>query len=67
MAERIKFHLDENVSNAVGEGLRRRGIEGEHLTFVASIYTYYNKSYISVLLAKIGFSNWDSKARFISD
>lgn len=27
MAEKIKFHLDENVSNAVGEGLRRRGID----------------------------------------
>lgn len=23
----IKFHLDENVSNAVAEGLRRRGID----------------------------------------
>ncbi len=27
MAEKIKFHLDENVSSAVGEGLRRRGID----------------------------------------
>lgn len=27
MPERIKFHLDENVSNAVAEGLRRRGID----------------------------------------
>ena len=27
MAEKIRFHLDENVSNAVGEGLRRRGID----------------------------------------
>ena len=27
MSERIKFHLDENVSNAVAEGLRRRGID----------------------------------------
>ncbi|MEA5618572.1 hypothetical protein VB711_12095 [Cronbergia sp. UHCC 0137] len=26
MTERIKFHLDENVSNAVALGLRRRGI-----------------------------------------
>lgn len=26
MSGRIKFHLDENVSNAVAEGLRRRGI-----------------------------------------
>jgi hypothetical protein len=33
----------------------------EHLTFVISIYTYYNKSYISGLLAKIGFSNWIPK------
>ena len=27
MAERIKFHLDENVRNAIAEGLRRRGID----------------------------------------
>jgi uncharacterized protein with PIN domain len=27
MSERIKFHLDENVSNAVADGLRRRGID----------------------------------------
>jgi predicted nuclease of predicted toxin-antitoxin system len=27
MSERIKFHLDENVSNAIAEGLRRRGID----------------------------------------
>lgn len=27
MSERIKFHLDENVSNAVAEGLRRRGVD----------------------------------------
>ncbi|MBE9189438.1 DUF5615 family PIN-like protein [Gloeocapsopsis crepidinum LEGE 06123] len=27
MVEKIKFHLDENVSNAVAEGLRRRGID----------------------------------------
>ena len=27
MPGRIKFHLDENVSNAVAEGLRRRGID----------------------------------------
>lgn len=27
MPEKIKFHLDENVSNAVAEGLRRRGID----------------------------------------
>lgn len=27
MAEKIRFHLDENVSNAVSEGLRRRGID----------------------------------------
>ena len=27
MAEKIRFHLDENVSNAVAEGLRRRGID----------------------------------------
>ncbi|MGK7874481.1 MAG: DUF5615 family PIN-like protein [Xenococcaceae cyanobacterium] len=27
MPEQIKFHLDENVSNAVAEGLRRRGID----------------------------------------
>ena len=26
MSGQIKFHLDENVSNAVAEGLRRRGI-----------------------------------------
>lgn len=26
MRRRIKFHLDENVSNAVAVGLRRRGI-----------------------------------------
>ncbi len=27
MAEKIRFHLDENVSNAVAEGLRRRSID----------------------------------------
>ncbi len=27
MAEKIRFHLDENVSNAVAEGLRRRGVD----------------------------------------
>ena len=27
MSERIKFHLDENVSNAIAQGLRRRGID----------------------------------------
>jgi predicted nuclease of predicted toxin-antitoxin system len=27
MAEKIKFHLDENVTNAIAEGLRRRGID----------------------------------------
>ncbi|WP_319419229.1 DUF5615 family PIN-like protein [Pleurocapsa sp. FMAR1] len=27
MSGRIKFHLDENVSNAIANGLRRRGID----------------------------------------
>ncbi len=27
MARTIRFHLDEHVSNAVAEGLRRRGID----------------------------------------
>ncbi len=27
MSEGIKFHLDENVSNAIADGLRRRGID----------------------------------------
>ncbi|WP_289500441.1 hypothetical protein [Gloeocapsopsis sp. IPPAS B-1203] len=27
MVEKIKFHLDENVSHAVAEGLCRRGID----------------------------------------
>jgi predicted nuclease of predicted toxin-antitoxin system len=27
MSGQIKFHLDENVSNAVAESLRRRGID----------------------------------------
>ena len=27
MSDRIKFHLDESVSNAVADGLRRRGID----------------------------------------
>ena len=27
MLDKIKFHLDENVSNAVAQGLRRRGID----------------------------------------
>jgi hypothetical protein len=27
MAEKIKFHLNENANNAVAEGLRRRGID----------------------------------------
>jgi len=26
MVEKIRFHLDENVSTAVAEGLRKRGI-----------------------------------------
>ena len=26
MAEQIKFHLDENVRNAISQGLRRRGV-----------------------------------------
>lgn len=27
MSEKIKFHLDENVTNAVANGLRQRGID----------------------------------------
>lgn len=27
MAEKIKFHLDENVNNAIAQGLRRRDID----------------------------------------
>ncbi len=27
MSKRIQFHLDENVSHAIAEGLRRRGID----------------------------------------
>lgn len=27
MVEQIKFHLDENVNNAIADGLRRRGID----------------------------------------
>lgn len=27
MTKTIRFHLDENVSNAIAEGLRRRGID----------------------------------------
>lgn len=27
MSENIRFHLDENVSNAIAESLRRRGID----------------------------------------
>jgi len=27
MAREIKFHLDENVSNAISNGLRARGID----------------------------------------
>lgn len=27
MSEKIKFHFDENVSNAIAEGLKRRGID----------------------------------------
>jgi predicted nuclease of predicted toxin-antitoxin system len=27
MVEKVRFHLDENVSNAVAEGLRRREID----------------------------------------
>ena len=27
MSKRIKFHLDENVSNAIAQGLRIRGID----------------------------------------
>ena len=26
MSQKIKFHLDENVSNAIANGLRKRGI-----------------------------------------
>ncbi|WP_036485909.1 DUF5615 family PIN-like protein [Myxosarcina sp. GI1] len=27
MVEKIKFHLDENVRNAIAEGLHRRGVD----------------------------------------
>ncbi len=27
MKEKIKFHLDENVSQAIASGLRRRGVD----------------------------------------
>ena len=27
MSSKIKFHLDENVTNAIAEGLRQRGID----------------------------------------
>jgi predicted nuclease of predicted toxin-antitoxin system len=27
MTDKIRFHLDENVSNSIAEGLRRRGID----------------------------------------
>ena len=27
MARNIKFHLDENVSNAIADGLRKRGVD----------------------------------------
>ena len=27
MTEKIKFHLDENVRNAIAQGLKRRGID----------------------------------------
>lgn len=27
MAKKIKFHLDENVSNAIAQGLRRRDVD----------------------------------------
>ena len=27
MPNRVKFHLDENVSNAIADGLKRRGID----------------------------------------
>ena len=27
MSEKIKFHLDENVSNAIAQGLRMRGVD----------------------------------------
>ncbi|MEH1947825.1 MAG: DUF5615 family PIN-like protein [Nostoc sp.] len=27
MTQKIRFHLDENVSNTIAEGLRRRGID----------------------------------------
>ena len=30
MREKIRFHLDESVSNAIAEGLRRRGISVNH-------------------------------------
>ena len=33
------------------------GEDWEHLTFAISIFTYYNKSYISGRVATIGFSN----------
>lgn len=50
MTQKIRFHLDENVSNAIAKGLRRRGIDvtttsetrligvsdGEQLYFVMS-------------------------------
>lgn len=27
LSDKIKFHLDENVENAIAEGLRRRNID----------------------------------------
>jgi hypothetical protein len=37
VSEQIKFHLDENVSSAIADGLRRRGINATTTTEVGLI------------------------------
>ncbi len=59
MAERIKFYLDENVSNAVAEGLRRKGID---------VTTTPEKSLISVSdLIQLQFALSQKRAIFTQD
>ena len=59
MAEKIRFHLDENLNTAVAEGLRRRGID---------VTTTPELSLIGVSdQAKIEFSLSQKRAIFTQD
>ena len=45
VGEKIKFHLDESVSNAIADGLRRRKID-DTIELARNWYIDNNKSYL---------------------